>query len=488
MATAPEQLSPPRPAAPPTERAAREVDPRLLLLLLIPVGLAVAVGAFLSDHPELALALFLGFIIFVATGLRLELLLAAMIANLLMGSGRVFESPLLNLNRLLGLLILVGLLMRIFLLRAQTFNRAPLNIPVLAYAGAVFASVVFAENRGLSFGALQSYVRLFLLYFLVSHLVLERRWLRLYMLAMVGAGTLLVAVSAATSYNVYAQRTGGLGTYADFNFYGLVVAVLVPIAVWGFRCEPNPALRVFHFLGFCVLLVGVVQSGSRGALLALFVMAIVMIATGQLSTKVILPAILLAVLSLPFTSGKLIERFAAVFEIVTKGGRNLSGDAQNVMNRLVYIQAGIPMFLEHPVTGVGINGFGLQYLRYLPHEAKERRARAPHNTYLQVVTETGLLGAIPFFFILLGGFRGAHRLWRRTLPRGDAGEPNPHADPLVSSVALYLLYALTTWAVAATFVAVVNRDILWLLLGLVAGLPMLRTASPPAAAGAPLGR
>jgi putative inorganic carbon (HCO3(-)) transporter len=460
----------------------RSSDTRLLLLILLPVGAVVAVGAILSDKPQMAVALFLGMTLFIASGMRLELLLAAMIANLLMGSARVFEgSSLLNLNRLLGVVILVGLLLKIFLIGAQRLNRTPLNLPVAGYAIAVMASIFFAQYQGIAFAETRVYLRIFILFVLVANLVPSRGWLRFYLFSMIGAGMMLVAVSATTSYNVYAGRVGGLGSYSDYNFYGLVVAVLAPLAVWGFRCEPSPALRLFHLLGFVVLLTGLAQSQSRGAMLALFCVAILMIMTGQLTPKVVLPAIVLGILALPFASGKLIERFTALTDVLTKPPESLSQDALNVVNRLNYIRAGFPMFLEHPITGVGVNNFGAMYLQYLPRSAKERRIRAPHNTWLQVLSETGLLGFIPFVFLLYGAFHIAWGVHRRTFPTTEDGQPNPQADPLLSSVSLYLLYALACWCIGATFVAAVSRDIVWLLLGLIAALPPLLSSSPPEA-------
>jgi O-antigen ligase len=339
----------------------------------------------------------------------------------------------------------------------------------------MLVSVFFSVDRLRSFSYyIDACVKhMLLVYFITSNMATSRRWVRLYILTMIGMLCMLVFVSSVQSYNIYAGRTGGRGSYSDFNFFGLVLATAVPLALWGIRYDPNLRVRLLHLAGLAVILFGIQLSLSRGAMLAVGVAGLVMIATGQLSRKVMIPILIGGLIALPFVGGEMKERFGAVFELLTKPPNELSGNARNVKNRLNYIRAGLPMFLDHPIGGVGFRNFGRMYLIYLPSDATDRAPRAPHNTYLQTFTENGLVGGVPFLIVLYFAFGNAWALHRRTWVTLPSGEPNTQADPFVSSLSIHLMYSLVAFCVAGTFVAALEKDILWILVGLLAALPSL---------------
>lgn len=73
-----------------------------------------------------------------------------------------------------------------------------------------------------------------------------------------------------------------------------------------------------------------------------------------------------------------------------------SEDINSGANRLAYWKAGLDMFFNHPVFGVGINHFPVVIARYIPGEF-----HVTHNTYLQLLAETGLCGFLPFMAMLI---------------------------------------------------------------------------------------
>jgi O-antigen ligase len=457
----------------PTGLGAIPAMPALALVM----GLFASLGAFLTDEPMLMLALVAGAALFMLTRMSLELLLAGMILNLMMGSARLFESSLLNVNRLLGFAILGGLIIRFVIVGAHRVNLTRITGVIAVFGIAVFIGAVFAVNQGLALSAMRHYIRVFLVFFLVANLIPDRRWLRWQILALVGGGVLLVMAGFTAGYDVYAHRSGGILSYQDYNAYGLVLVTVLPLAVWGMRHEPSGFLRLVHALAVALLLVGVLQSKSRGALVGIVVMGGVLFAAREWNRKWILPLILIGVVGLPLVAGDVVDRFATVFEIFTKGPGNLSGDAQNVMNRINYVRAGIPMFLEHPVTGVGSMNFPDQYLVYMPRDSWWRVPRAAHNTYLQVVTETGLIGSIPFCLLLLWLFQASHGIHLRTHPnpeRGGVDKPRAYPpDPLISTVSIHIVASLTVFCTGIIFLAALTMDVFWILAGLVSALIVL---------------
>jgi O-antigen ligase len=77
----------------------------------------------------------------------------------------------------------------------------------------------------------------------------------------------------------------------------------------------------------------------------------------------------------------------------------LNGDA-TVQSRLATTEAGFNMFLDHPLLGVGFGCSVLAWPLYAPQGLYTRGALVTHNTFIQALSETGLLGFVPFVLLI----------------------------------------------------------------------------------------
>jgi len=57
------------------------------------------------------------------------------------------------------------------------------------------------------------------------------------------------------------------------------------------------------------------------------------------------------------------------------------------------------MFAAHPIVGVGINCAVVAFPLYAPPEFKSK-ALVIHNTIMQALSETGVLGFVPFMLLI----------------------------------------------------------------------------------------
>ena len=58
------------------------------------------------------------------------------------------------------------------------------------------------------------------------------------------------------------------------------------------------------------------------------------------------------------------------------------------------------MFLDHPLTGVGFGCSVVAWPLYAPQGLYTRGALVTHNTFIQALSETGLLGFVPFVILI----------------------------------------------------------------------------------------
>ena len=211
---------------------------------------------------------------------------------------------------------------------------------------------------------------------LVLTLALAGRRVRLVLWSLPLVAT--VALAAPRLLDVYDATLVGPGAHA---LHGARTAVLVSAVVllvvgWGLavldeRLDPSP--RLVRRAGF--------------ALAALAAVAAVVAAIGVTSV-------------VPHPVASIRHQWNA---FVNGGGyspQETSHFVSSGTNRYDIWRVAIHEFTHHPVAGVGVDNFSVDYLR-------ERRSPAenpafPHSVFLRVVSQTGVIGALAFLVFLAG--------------------------------------------------------------------------------------
>jgi len=71
--------------------------------------------------------------------------------------------------------------------------------------------------------------------------------------------------------------------------------------------------------------------------------------------------------------------------------------------RVATVKAGLAMFAAHPLVGVGINCAVVAFPLYASDDFKSKGALVIHNTIIQALSETGILGFVPFVLLIAFG-------------------------------------------------------------------------------------
>jgi O-antigen ligase len=88
---------------------------------------------------------------------------------------------------------------------------------------------------------------------------------------------------------------------------------------------------------------------------------------------------------------------------------NLNGDL-SFQQRFATSEAGLAMFADHPLLGVGLGCSMIAWPLYAPEDLYTRTALVTHNTFIQPLSETGILGFIPFILFIGFGIYYARKL------------------------------------------------------------------------------
>ena len=161
-----------------------------------------------------------------------------------------------------------------------------------------------------------------------------------------------------------------------------------------------------------VLIVSILISGSRGAALGLFAALIAFwVKSKNKAASLILVLILIAGFWV-IAPGAWKDRFISA--------KDYSEDA-TASARLRLWQCGIDMFLDHPLTGVGIYNFPMSWIRdYRP--AGVGGATVVHNIFIEAASELGIGGLVVLIAVLIMLFRRNREL-RRIYRQHNINEP-----------------------------------------------------------------
>lgn len=192
-------------------------------------------------------------------------------------------------------------------------------------------------------------------------------------------------------------KTPMIGTIGAANGYGTILAICIVAAILDLYFSISKVYKTFLCTIIIIMLAALWMNGSRGAILGL-----------------ISSAVAVGVIMFFLNSTVSMQRGIAI-GIIATGGIILICVALAQLNvesssgRLFAWKISLPMFFEHPITGVGQGRFAIEYLNYQARyfEAPEHigevhkaaNLKQAHNEYLQAFCESGIIGGFIFLSI-----------------------------------------------------------------------------------------
>ena len=180
-------------------------------------------------------------------------------------------------------------------------------------------------------------------------------------------------------------RTGGLSEGANSAGRYFVVAMI--LFVYLRTIEKKPILRTLSGIGIIITFLGVFFTVSRTSIVLLFTaigLIILLNPQKKLNFSLII-VFMLAILTLTMLSESVFKIIASIIPSISQG-------TDTIGLRYKLWDAGFRMWLDHPITGVGIGRFPYElpyYARGIPPHYLHLVA---HSTYVQLLSETGIVG------------------------------------------------------------------------------------------------
>jgi O-antigen ligase len=279
---------------------------------------------------------------------------------------------------------------------------------LLAFLAGAALSCLTALWPGHAVDALSDLAKMSLVFFFLVNAGRTDRLVRGVMWTMV-AGGLFPAIGTLRNFhagNLQEGRAAWVGIFANPNEVAYSLVILLPFAAY-LAMRSGWLARMFLAGASLLYLLATFVTFSRGGLVGIAVVALVFVwKTFGVGMRFLLLAMLVCGLI-----------FAGRYWSRGEDFSHLDSDV-SFQQRIATSQAGWGMFMDHPLTGVGLGCSVIAWPLYAPEGLYTRGALVTHNTVIQVFGETGLLGAIPFLLFLAFGIARARRVARQPEARG----------------------------------------------------------------------
>ena len=255
------------------------------------------------------------------------------------------------------------------------------------------------------------FIKAVALYFVILHSVNSGQRLQRLLWFMV-LGGLFPAIGALQIYfqgELVEGRASWVGIFANPNELAYSLVILIPLAAY-LATEVPRRMAALLWVIIAVYMAAVYVTFSRGGMIGLLaVLALVSLRRSRALTRALMLVLL-----------------AASLVLITQGWSREAGFTQlgkdsTLQERLATMQAGLAMFADHPISGVGVGCSVIAWPLYAPPGFYAGRWLVIHNTFVQVLSETGIAGFLPFTLLLGAALYDARKITRRCSETASLG-------------------------------------------------------------------
>lgn len=273
----------------------------------------------------------------------------------------------------------------------------PVNVLFILFFIIVFLSSIFAFSPSISFDKISIPVNWLILYFLVLTVVNTEKKFFVFVLLF-----LLVNFKMSQhGFISYASRgfgyarwglAGAPGWFQNAGDFGIQMTIFAPLAmtfILALRDHWGRYKRLFFYLFPLTALISIVGTTSRGAQLGLAVAGVWFLFKSRNGIKAFAGILLVGWALYSILPQQMLEEYSS------------AGKDDTSEHRLVLWEYGLEVAGDHPVLGVGYENW-LRYCRFMkPNGIEGRPCLEIHNSYVEALVETGVIGFVFFMLNML---------------------------------------------------------------------------------------
>lgn len=318
------------------------------------------------------------------------------------------------LNAVPFMKVMAGLLVVAVLLergRIRLFLDIPQNKLIVAITLIMFLSVPFAFHRSVCFYGVLDFCKGILVYLIFLDLVKSSNnlktilWVSLLSTSYIPFTVVKIHLSGGFGWR---WAIAGSGAYGDANDLAAMLVTTAPLILALLQLNKSFWVKSALAGGLAAYLIGIIFTQSRGGFIGLVAVCIYYLMKSKKKIVTLITCGVIAILLFNFLPGGSFERFKTISFFHQK-----EGDTGEI--RFELWKEGLRMAIDYPIFGVGVNCFAkaLGETYHLNVEKLENKWLAPHNSFIQILSEVGVIAflcCIGLYYFTFKDLRDIKRL------------------------------------------------------------------------------
>jgi O-antigen ligase len=378
---------------------------------------------------------------------------------------------------------------RLIILRDRLVSD-PLTWWMAGYGIVLALGLLYARRPDLVMDNVIEFTRNFLTYLLIINTLTSMARLRTALWASLGMGALMATLTLYQSVTGnFNNEFGGLAQYrvseiasgsdaprpsgpvADANYYGQLLLIVLPLSLYLIFEGRSRLVRLLGVGASLALVAALVFTYSRGDALALILMLALAVAYKRPHPALLIAGVVGLAAVVPFLPQNYVARLSTVIDVATGNEQTILTES-SIRGRAGAIQAAVAMFADHPILGVGRENYPLYQAEYLAGTriAYQSKAIPPHDLYLEIAAEHGIIGIIVWGGALVAAFAAIRETRRRFKAAGQREGVE---------LAAWLGIGLIGYLASSLFLHGAFQYMLWLQISFIAALRQVARRNAP---------
>ena len=336
--------------------------------------------------------------------------------------------------------------------KVSGWSKDPVASMVLILIGYIFISLPLVEWPGSVLrNNLSEFVKAVVFFFFVALLIDSERRLKIFIFVFLGCQVFRVmeplflnitdgywGSKTYLGHGEFSQRLAGAPSdVINPNELGFVIVTLIPFLHYLLWSNDFKYKLIYIFI-MPPILYALILTQSRGAFLALLVIAFFIFKESNQRFRLILVAVVVSILGWSSMSSDQKDRYLSLI------GKSETSNAATVDGRLDGIVREFLLGLERPIVGHGLG---------TTPEAKTHilgRRQASHNLYAELLIELGIVGTIIFLIFLSRVYKklSMNRLSIESLSSDDFQFYRMLNKSMIAVFWMYVVYSLNYWGLS----------------------------------------
>jgi len=363
-------------------------------------------------------------------------------------------------------------------LKKESIIITPYYKYLIAFFCAILISTILGKDIKISFLALRSYVMIFLVFFLIVNLIktpqhlIQAGWVIIITMAILAFFVLLdqwnligFAINYPLSYHELHRSRVGL---SDPNFTSLMLSIAIPFTFYFLFIYKNIIQRIILIILLSLFIMAIILTYSIGGLIGLlsifFLVIFFMkgIKTGRkISIFITVMLILCAGFFLLPESYK--ARVQDKYEVARTKEFAYWGSTRGAA-----LIGGLNVIINNPILGVGPENHGFEALKYYPIIRARgwglHRGATPHNLYISITGESGLIGLFTFVLLIFVIIKGL---------RKSINKLEDLSETKILFLGQGFIVSIIAFLIQSIFLDTQRHKYLWILLGLIVSFTVI---------------